>query len=709
MTAIDDFSLEQKIALVTAQRRKTFLTGRAGTGKTSVALQHVIDLVKNGAIASQILIIIPQRMLAKPYNDLIQSFDLPSGSIPTTATLGGLAQRMITLFWPLVNAEYNFSLKDSPPVFLTLETAQYYLANVADSIIDTSGYFTSLKIKRNRLYSQILDNLNKAALVGFSLENIGEKLSAAWNGESGHTIIFHQAQEIARQFRSYCFQHNLLDFSLQMEVFHRFLSHQSAVRTYLRDSYSHLVYDNVEEDAPASHDLIEDWISQFDTALFIKDDGAGYRSFMGADPISADRFKQYCPEIFHFTHSYESSEPIQRFSLALSSCIYHEKPEVDKEILDAFSTDIFRLAPESNQAVVQQVVSMVNSGISPSQIAILTPFLNDTTRFTLSDALEKKGIRCRTHRPSRPLNAEPASKCLLTLAKLAHPQWHLPINNFEFRNALMVAIEKMDMVRAAILSDIVLHKKQDTYSLSSFDNIKEPSRNDQITYELGNKYETLRLWLSNYQQESPTFLDIFFSRIFGEVLSQKGFGFHDHLDNVSICARLIESVQKFRKVVTIAGTMGGKDIGHEYVEMVNRGVLAAQYLEQDDGDKNKENAVLISPAFTFLMSNQSVDYQLWLDIGNISWSERLEQPLTHPFVLSRNWNVDEKWTHAHENQLSNDTLSSLINGLCARCNKHIFLYASGLSEQGQEQSSPFLKALQRLNRSLVQIEDVENV
>jgi hypothetical protein len=709
MTAIDDFSLEQKNVLIAAQRGKTFLTGMAGTGKTSIALQHIIDLVKNGASASQILIIIPQRMLAKPYDDLIQSFDLPSGSIPTMATLGGLAQRMITLFWPLVNAQYDFNQKDSPPVFLTLETAQYYLANVADNIIDASGYFASLKIKRNRLYSQILDNLNKAALVGFSLDDIGVKLSTAWNGESGHTIIYQQAQEIAKQFRSYCIQYNLLDFSLQMEIFHRFLSHQPSVRTYLQNSFSHLIYDNVEEDAPASHDLIEDWISHFYTALFIKDEYAGYRSFMGADPISAERFKQYCPEIFHFTHSYESSEPIQRFSLALSSCIYHEKPEVDKEVFDGFSTDFFRLAPESNRAVVQQIVGMINSGISPSQIAVLTPFLNDTTRFTLSDALEKEGIHSRSHRPSRPLNAEPASKCLLTLAKLAHPQWHLPINNFEFRNALMVAIKNMDIVRAAILSDIVLHKKQDMVSLSSFDDIKEPSRNDQITYELGNKYETLRLWLNNYQQGSPAYLDIFFSRIFGEVLSQKGFGFHDHLDNVSICARLIESVQKFRKVVTMACTLNGKEIGHEYVEMVNRGVLAAQYLDQDDENNNKENSVLISPAFTFLMSNQPVDYQLWLDIGSISWSERLEQPLTHPFVLSRNWNIEEKWTHAHENQLSNETLSSLINGLCTRCNKHIFLYASGLSEQGQEQSSPFLKALQRLNRSLVQIEDTENV
>jgi hypothetical protein len=707
MTSITEFSPEQESVLNASQRGNVFLTGKAGTGKTNAALQHIINLVNEGVSASQILIIIPQRTLAKPYYDLLHSFDLPSGSIPTVATLGGLARRMIALFWPLVNNQFNFAQKDSPPVFLTLETAQYYLANVADSIIDTSGYFTSLHIKRNRLYSQILDNLNKAALVGFPLDSIGERLSAAWNGEIGHTIIYQQAQEIARQFRLYCLQHDLLDFSLQMEIFHRFLSHQPVARTYLQENYSHLVYDNVEEDAPASHDLIEDWMSQFQTALFIKDDNAGYRSFMGADPISSERFMQYCPGIFHFTHSFQSSESVQRFSQALSACIYHEKPAIDHEMLGAFSEEFYRLAPESNHAVVQQIVRLVDSGISPSQIAVLTPILNDTTRFTLSDSLMKNGIRCRSFRPSRPLNAEPASACLLTLAKLAHPHWCLQVNNIEFRNALMVAIGEMDMVRAAILSDIVLHKKQDANLLSSFDDIKESSRIEQITYSLGNKYETLRIWLDEYQKDAPIYLDIFLSRLFGEVLSQTGFGFHDHLDNAAICARLIESVQKFRKVVTAAGTLGGKEIGQEYVEMVNRGVLAAQYIDQTDQDT--DNAVLIAPAYTFLMANQSVDYQFWLDISSISWSERLEQPLTHPFVLSRNWKIEDKWTHAHENQLSNETLSRLVNGLSARCNQQIFLYASGISEQGQEQSSPFLKALQRLSRNLVQLEDNENV
>jgi hypothetical protein len=41
--------------------------------------------------------------------------------------MGGIAQRMIRLFWPYVLEQIEFN-KDTPPTFLTMETSQYYLA-----------------------------------------------------------------------------------------------------------------------------------------------------------------------------------------------------------------------------------------------------------------------------------------------------------------------------------------------------------------------------------------------------------------------------------------------------------------------------------------------------------------------------------------------------------------------------------------------------
>lgn len=52
------------------------------------------------------------------------------------------------------------------------------------------GAFSSVSIHRHRLYSQVLDNLNKSAVVGFPYTEIGAKLSAAWVGESSQLNVY---------------------------------------------------------------------------------------------------------------------------------------------------------------------------------------------------------------------------------------------------------------------------------------------------------------------------------------------------------------------------------------------------------------------------------------------------------------------------------------------------------------------------------------
>jgi hypothetical protein len=61
----------------------------------------------------------------------------------------------------------GFAQPDKEPVFLTIETAQYFMWRVVEPLVTNQGYFSDLAIRRGRLLAQIIDNLNKAALVGF--------------------------------------------------------------------------------------------------------------------------------------------------------------------------------------------------------------------------------------------------------------------------------------------------------------------------------------------------------------------------------------------------------------------------------------------------------------------------------------------------------------------------------------------------------------
>ena len=197
----------------------------------------------------------------------------------------------------------GFSHPDEPPIFLTLETAQYYMARIVRPLLD-EGFFASVTIDRNRLYSQVLDNLNKAATVGFSHTEIGERLSAAWLGDPGQRRVYDDAQESASRFRKYCLEHTLLDFSLQMEIFWNILWRTQECHTFLTRQYHHLIYDNIEEDTPVAHDLLLEWLPDIDSALIIFDSEGGYRRFLGADPKSAERIAAKCTEKTELNESF---------------------------------------------------------------------------------------------------------------------------------------------------------------------------------------------------------------------------------------------------------------------------------------------------------------------------------------------------------------------------------------------------------------------
>ena len=755
--------------------RRIFLEGIAGTGKTTAGVARLSRLLAEGVPADTILVLAPQRTLATPFTDALRGPTTPAGGEVTVLTLGGLAQRMVELFWPVIAAEAGFAHPDRPPTFLTLETAQYFMARLVGPLL-TEGYFDSISIDRNRLYSQILDNLNKAAAVGFPHSEIGARLSAAWVGESVQTRVYAEAQDCADRFRAHCLAHNLLDFSLQYELFTQRLWSLPACRDYLTRRYTHVIVDNVEEDTPVAHDLLADWLPTCASALVIYDWEAGYRRFLGADPRGAYRLKTLCGDHVTFTGSFVTSPEVQvlerrlaqalgakrgtepivvvmgggRAQINASEMSFDERkaeppppaaranPASVRSALDFTS---HRYHPEMLDWVADEIAHLVHGrGISPQQIAVLAPFLSSGLRFALDNRLTARDVPVRSHRPSRSLREEPVTVCLLTLAALAHPAWGVPPSKFDVAYALTQAITEMDLVRAQLLTEITYRVHDGAPILGPFSAI-EPAMQERITFLLGGRYEGLRNWLAAASQRQRTEakprrgksqrpgaggaeLDHFISRLFGEMLSQPGYGFHGNFSAGEVTANVIESARKFRQVMgrtegsgvrdqgsgdkrqeTGAGRQGtggrrqaaAQDLAQNYIALVQEGVVAAQYVRS--WRRQPTDAVLLAPAYTFLMSNQPVEHQFWLDVGSSGWWERLNQPLTQPYVLSRGWPVGAQWTDLDEYAARQEALHALALGLVRRCRTQIHLGLSELGEQGIEQRGPLLRAMQRVLRS----------
>ncbi len=673
-----------------------FLHGPAGCGKTTAAAMRYAAMLEAGIPAGQILILVPQRSLAAAYYHISRRPDLPPGGTTQVLTLSGLARRSIDLFWPLIAADAGFSQPSKPPVFLTLETAQFFMARLVTPLLE-QGYFGSLTIDPNRLFSQILDNLNKAAAVGMPYQSIGEQLKSAWSGEPAQLTVYDQAQECAEKFRQFCLENNLLDFSLQIEVFSRHVWQADLFQRYLNSNYSHLIYDNMEEDIPVTHDLVRSWLPNLQSALLICDQQGGYRSFLGADPASAAALQANCQASLLFPDSLVNQPAHAAFSSAMTHVIHYEKTQPPDEIHAVFEILPNQFYTDMVVSVAQRIASLVESDeATPGEIAVLSPFLSDSLRFTLSQALQQRGVPCRTHRPSRSLRDEPAAACLLALAKVAHPIWQIPATRSEVRSALLQSITGIDLVRADLLAQTTYHERKAAAGLGAFSALNAEMQ-QRITFNIGNRFDALRAWLNAYQEEPPLPLDIFISRLFGEVLSQPGFGFHQNFDAAAAAARLAESARKFRQVATPLMSLAADEISKEYVNMADAGLLSALYLL--DQENENQDAVFIAPAHTFLMHNTPVRFQFWLDIGSQGWWERLYQPLTQPYVLQRGWEPGSIWSDALEVERNQFNMARMVTGLVRRCSGRFFLCFTAVNEQGIDQRGPLLTAVQRLLRA----------
>jgi len=671
-----------------------FLDGLAGAGKTTAAISRLLRLLDDGIPGSTILVLLPQRTYGSPYQEALRSCNVAPGGLVSILTLGGIAQRMVELFWPMISEQAGFAQPDAPLTFLTLETAQYYMAKLVSPFLE-QGYFESVVMDRNRLFSQIIDNLNKAAVVGFPYTEIGERLKAAWSGSPAQLRVYDDAQTCATLFRKTCLENNLLDFSLQVEVFWKHVWELEPCRNYLTRNYKHIIFDNIEEETPFAHNITAQWLPKLDSALLILDKNAGYRRFLGADPDGASLIRDLCTTHFTFPADHVMSTPISALSMHIDQTIYpkpNSLPLTDPR--PALEFHASRFYPQMVDWVAEKVATLVfERGIDPSEIVILAPYLSDALRYGIMHRLEQRAVPVRSHRPSRSLRDEPVTRVLLTLAKLGHPQWDLSITKSDLAYTLLQTIEGLDLVRSHLLTDIVFRPRSSKFELESFDPII-PSTQERITFLAGERYERLRNWLIAYRGYPPLELDHFFATIFGEVLSQPGFHFHSNYDAGSVASRLIESIQKFRRIATAALAKEAIPPGKEYIQMIEQGVIAALYLES--WQPQPTNCVLVAPAYTYLISNYPVTVQFWLDVNSRSWAERLSQPLTNPYVLSRIWPRDKIWTDSDEVYTNQDALHRLITGLLHRCRWKVYLAMSELGEQGFEQRGPLIRIINQV-------------
>lgn len=676
--------------------RRVFIEGPAGVGKTEHAIAYLRSLLDDGARPEHILVLVPHRALGYAYYAAFTAPDWPGGTQIEIVTFGGLARRGLEVFWPLVVPHVAEADPRSEPIFLTIETAQFFMARFVREAV-RAGLFDGVSVTPEDVMRQTLDNLSKAAVNGIPLDQVAARLIAAWGTRhSSRPPVYRASVEVARRFRAYCQQHSLLDFSLQVELYMAHLLHEPLYARYFRGRVRHLVVDNLEENYPVVADFLRWLWDDLDSALLLYDTEAGYRSFLGAAPEEMREMADLCDEV----QTWDTPVNIPPEMVALADEL-HSQLDLDSSLAEAvpvsptpragFTLEPHKFFPQMIDGVVERIEALVVKGTPPGEIVVLAPFLGDSLRFALTTRLAEKGIEAISHRPSRAIRDEPAARAMLTLLALAHPEWGYRPPVADVADTLSQVVADLDPVRAWLLARIVYRPSDE--ALAPFENIQAGSQ-ARIMYGAGGRYDALRAWLLAYREQERVPPDHFFTRLFGGLLAQTGFGFFQDLEAGRVVAELAESARKFRQTLFPRGATDWHAVSREYFMLVQDGLLAALHLPSWRPEETE--AVFLAPAYTFLMRNRRVDVQFWLDAGSALWWERLEQPLTHPYVLARRYPPDRVWTDEDEYSARYRALQRLLVGLARRCRQQVYVAIADLGEQGFEQRGPLLTVFQHI-------------
>ncbi len=344
--------------------------------------------------------------------------------------------------------------------------------------------------------------------------------------------------------------------------------------------------------------------------------------------------------------------------------------------------------------VTEQIRSLVlDQGVAPGAIAILAPYVSDALRFSLQTELDKYGILSTTHRPSRALHAEPAARSLTTLAALAHPLWGIAQSPTDVALALAVVIDDLDPVRANLLAQHA-YSSRGAAELQSFEGLQSAIQ-QRITYRLGEAYERLFNWLADYRAgDEIQPLDQFWARLFSELLSQPGFGFHHDLDAARVAHQLVTSARNFRWALESSGQGSERtsQMGREYVHLLTSGAVGALY---SPGWREAGDAVLIAPAY---LPDAQPRRRLSVLAGHRlvglvgTALPAAHPPSRHVSQLAAQSAVDRLRRIHH----SPGEYAPLNARPAPSSRRQVFLALSNFSESGYEQRGPLLSLINRI-------------
>lgn len=611
-------------------------------------------LLLDGVPGNQITVVTINRPAAERMRQYVGSLDLPACATPRIDTYFGIAGATVARYWPLVRDLVTPSRRRLYPVPLANDLAQFRLRHIVELMMREKRFFRGLRIRPERIVAQLLDTAHNAALNGRSLPDAIERLKATWSGQSIRLEHFDQAQATLQEHRQLCAESGLVDVSLLVDYFRHILKTDDTSLTGITEGAKYLFADNLEEHPHVAQELLSDLAERAEEVLFVSDDQAGFRQFLGAYPLGVEKILPRLDQRIRLGAK-------QYVDRKIAACL-SDRPDTGPSTPSSgksFEARLCRTSVDMIEHVIEWASAILNGSIhgEGKRVCILSPYVDGVLALLLGDGLARRGLSLRVSQPSEVLIDRPSVRAFRSVAGMLHPRWAFPAHYDDLRLALMLFLN-LDAVPASLL----LSKSgfESTGSLSQMSD-------NRVVEELGEEsvaqYNFLQRWAAAYQAGEELPVDLFARKLFGEVVARSYGPNQTPSEILADFGRLENAARRFVELGSDLSTDGSPATGARFLEMLSMRVTS---VGADHDQSPAPGAVDLMPVHTFLTGDLTCDYQVWLDAGSQTWWEPPARPLANSRVLLPDWPADQPWDANAKSSAQSAALARVVLGLAAR-------------------------------------------
>ncbi len=603
------------------------------SNKTNFLIDKYCELVNQGVKTSEILVLVQNSTLKNSFvESAMENFRVDAVEKLNIHSFFSLVYNTVSDNWAFLEDRNIFDNPVILPNMAGLEVSQFILKDILNEV-KFRGYNSRMSLLHQifRRYSLIVQN-------NLSQSEVEERAKILKEGFSDEAdLAIKKLLRKTLELRDFDYLRQCLMFNFIYK------------NTDYFKNIKYLLVDDADECTPICMDFIEYLSKQLTDAYITVDPlGSSRCGYLSADKNNLAKLTQMFQGTEHITleDTYKSADAQKLFDNVYNN---------ETNVLTSFAYSSFAKRSAMIEEALNKVKKLVSNMVRPSEIAIISPVIDDMLKFSLREGL-KNNINLLYLSGSEKLIQNRLVQAAITILKL----------NTELKNCLT----EFDI--RIILSEFL------RVPLKYCQEILQTFNQDKVLIEFDFEDE-------EYNEKYSRFLKLLNNLSTCELkISEQVILIYNELFTLSeLNTKELSKFNFFIKQIVDFENIFGKEFNNRKTDIIvqieNSIIAENPYSVLEIGG----NDLIVSTPQKIIDNHIKTKYQIWLDISSSEWIKSDTGPLYNAWVFQKDWYKDE-YTIEDNIELSKDKNARVLRKLCLNAVEKVYCYSSLFDSNGVE-------------------------